>query len=44
MAGCARANAAAGLTLLEKLTQLAKELESNGTLKRSAVPPQGVTH
>ena len=37
-------SAAAGLTLLEKLTQLAKELESNGTLKRSAVPPLGVTH
>jgi hypothetical protein len=35
---------AAGLALLEKLTQLAKELESNGTIKRSAVPPQGVTH
>ena len=35
---------AAGLTLLDRLTQLAKELESNGTLKRSAVPPQGVTH
>ena len=35
---------AAGLGLLEKLTQLAKELESNGTIKRTAMPPQGVTH
>jgi hypothetical protein len=35
---------AAGLALLDKLTQLAKELESNGTIKRTAVPAQGVTH
>ena len=34
----------AGLALLEKLTQLSKELESNGTIKRSVMPPQGVTH
>ena len=35
---------AAGLAMLELLTQLAKELEANGTLKRSAAPQQGVTH
>jgi hypothetical protein len=35
---------AAGIALLDKLTQLAKELESNGTLKRSPAPQHGVTH
>jgi hypothetical protein len=38
-------SAAAGLTLLERLTELAKELEANGTLKRIAPQqPTGVTH
>jgi hypothetical protein len=38
-------SAAAGLALLDRLGQLAKELEANGTLKRLP-PPQGptVTH
>jgi hypothetical protein len=38
-------SAAAGLALLERLTELARELEANGTLKRT--PPQqspSVTH
>lgn len=35
---------AAGLALVDKLNQLAKELEANGTLKRLAAPQQGVTH
>ena len=37
-------SAAAGLALLDRLNQLAKELESNGTLKRSLPAQQGVTH
>lgn len=37
-------SAAAGLALLERLNQLAKELEANGTLQRSPVPQPGVTH
>lgn len=36
---------AAGLALLERLTELAKELEANGTLKRNTVgPAPSVTH
>ena len=36
---------AAGLALLERLTELAKELEANGTLKRNPPPPAPtVTH
>jgi hypothetical protein len=35
---------AAGLALIDKLNELAKELEANGTLRRTAVKPPGVTH
>ena len=36
---------AAGLALLERLTDLAKELEANGTLKRNVpTPAPSVTH
>lgn len=34
---------AAGLALIDKLTQLSRELEANGTLRRTA-PAPGVTH
>lgn len=34
----------AGLALIDKLNELAKELEANGTLRRTAVKPPGVTH
>ena len=35
----------AGLALLEKLSELARELEANGTLKRTTTPPAtAVTH
>lgn len=38
-------SATAGLALLERLNELAKELEANGTLKRIAPQqPSGVTH
>jgi hypothetical protein len=38
-------SAAAGVALLDKLNQLAKELEANGTLKRLPTPPgPTVTH
>lgn len=35
---------AAGLALIEKLTELAKELEANGTIRRASVKATGVTH
>lgn len=38
-------SAAAGLALLERLTDLAKELETNGTLKRNVpAPGPSVSH
>ena len=37
-------SAAAGVALLDKLNALAKELESNGTLKRLPAPNPTVTH
>jgi hypothetical protein len=35
---------AAGLALIEKLNELAKELEANGTIRRASVKATGVTH
>ena len=35
---------AAGLALIDKLNELAKELEANGTIRRTNVKPPGVTH
>ena len=35
---------AAGLALIQKLNELAKELEANGTIRRASVAATGVTH